>query len=260
MSAPDIAGMVPVAYDAATGNAEWLRAAGLSFHLPYFRDAVRAGLADPARPRLVAPVPCRLEGAPARPALLVFGAGRSGATLLTRLLERPGQLVALREPTALSDCLVAHDGDPPPAVLSALIGALVRGLAARRVVLKLSSWMLPFAPAIVDAAGGAPVILLRRPPAEIGSSFRRRPAAWMDAEPGSVPGWHGDLDAWLAVVTAAAERLAASAAVIEHDEVPAASRVIAAVLGIEPLSDAEEEEICRMHDRRSVIPGRRRQS
>jgi hypothetical protein len=112
--------------------------------------------------------------APARPLHFIFHAGHVGSTLVSRLLEGAGGVLALREPLPLRALAEAHDAlDSPQSLVSpARFADLLRdqivlwsrGFAdTRAVILKATSTAARLAPALLDAAPDARAIYLHLP-------------------------------------------------------------------------------------------------
>lgn len=240
---------IPERCDLRAGVVHWVEAAGLDFSLPFFAATVEAA-AEAGHVRFATGLNA-LGMVPHRPpAALVFSTGRAGSTLLTKLLERPGQLLCLREPTPLND-LLADEGRTPKR-LAQCASALAGASAGRPYLIKFSSWNLLHAPLLLEAFPSVPVIVMRRDPGAIARSFAREPAPWMQC-PDS-PLRTADPEPLIRRLWGIAEDLVRNGAIaVDHDAVVAAAASLSALLALPPLSPTVERRICAEHARH---PGR----
>jgi len=240
-------GAIPFAWHAREKQVDWIAADRLDWSRPFFRDTVAAA-------RAVGSVAFRtgadaLDGRVGQlPSLLVFSTGRAGSTVLTRLLDRPGIFLCLREPDPVNLLLRDIVGGT-----SARIGACARALShavpGGRFALKFSSWNLHVADRLLAAFPNVPAVLLRRDPAATMASFTQEAPAWMDHD-AVLPGLPTTLAGQVGALMRCADWLSARGmTVIDHDDVAAAAAVLAAQLGLAPLLDVQRQAISRVHAR-----------
>lgn len=110
------------------------------------------------------------------PIVVIAHTGRSGSTLLCRMLDGSGALASYREPEALLDALDAHGPWGASVVLAQL--AWHAGAQGRRAAVKLPSHahhLLRTAPPPPSTS----VVILVRDPVEVASSVLADPPAWL---------------------------------------------------------------------------------
>ena len=131
----------------------------------------------------------RAGASTAGPAGIIAHVGRCGSTLLCNLLAASGGWVAIKEPEILNRLLRRRANvpdEPRRETIDALVAGVLHSLAhgvrrdaagaARRCVVKLSSWNLLFADAFIGRLPSTPIVVLTRDPwATVASSLQQLP-------------------------------------------------------------------------------------
>ena len=182
---------LPVSIDLTHGQIEIVDLSSATFEEPFFRDTVeRTRREHPDQLPFMMDLPTFLLRAGSRqvsPDAFVFHVGRCGSTLLTNMLVRGGDYIAVKEPDIVNELaaawLIAMDELRPQvelvtaAVLRILLGAID---SPRRRLLKLAAWNLQMATALLKMFPETAAAFVFRSPYETVASQLHKPPPWLD--------------------------------------------------------------------------------
>jgi hypothetical protein len=178
---------VPVSIDLARAQVELLELGSATFEEPFFRDTVeRTRRERLGGVPLIVDLPTFVLQAnryPAPPDVLIFHVGRCGSTLLTNMLVRGGDYLAVKEPEMLNELVAAWlaSSDELRQKIALVTGAAVRILlgaidSPRRRILKLAAWNVQMATALLEMFHTTRAAFVFRSPAEtVASQLHTRP-------------------------------------------------------------------------------------
>jgi sulfotransferase family protein len=182
---------VPVSIDWVRAQVELLDLGSDTFDEPFFGDTVeRTRREHPAEVPLTVDLPSfvlRAERYPAPPDALVFHVGRCGSTLLTNMLVRSGDYIAVKEPEILNELVAAwlaspdEQRRPMELVTAATVRILLGSIdSPRRRILKLAAWNVQMATALLAMFRTTAAAFVFRSPHETVASQLHKPPAWFD--------------------------------------------------------------------------------
>jgi len=182
---------VPVSIDLRRGQIELADLTSATFEEPFFRDTVeRTRRERPDQLPLMVDLPnflLRAGSCQAPPDALVFHVGRCGSTLLTNMLVRGGDYIAVKEPDIVNQLAAAWliSTDEQRRQVEFVTGAVVRILlgaidSPRRRILKLAAWNVQMATALLTMFPTAAAAFVFRSPYETVASQLHKAPAWLD--------------------------------------------------------------------------------
>lgn len=160
----------------------WMDLRDVPFTEPFFRATVsKASATRPCALSGLDELRGQDQGPTLPPALFVFHASRCGSTLLSQMLATLGSNVVVSEPAVVNGILSAlRPAAEQDELLRLAIRALGRnrGGAARRLIVKFTSWNVLAAAAIHRLFPDTPLLWLQREPLAVVASQAERPAGW----------------------------------------------------------------------------------
>jgi hypothetical protein len=182
---------VPVSIDLTHGQIELVDLSSATFEEPFFRDTIeRMRRERPDQLPIVADLPnflLRAGSCQVSPDAFVFHVGRCGSTLLTNMLVRGGDYIAVKEPDIVNELAAAWLMSTDElrrqvelvtaTVLRILLGAID---SPQRRILKLAAWNVQMATALLRIFPGTAAAFVFRSPYETVASQLHRPPAWID--------------------------------------------------------------------------------
>ncbi len=234
---------------------EWADLSDCRFNARSFRRMIDAWRTNASRPTVWTGVEAldALDGSPSLdPTVIIAHAARCGSTLLAQQLGALDATIIVSEASVIGSALAAAmepDGrDERTRTARQVIRALgrIRFGDEARYVIKLSSSMIRYLPALRRVFPSVPVVWLQRRPQEIIESLLRAPSRWLNVgadEPERLAS--AALHKSMLVFMAARAHLADDMVIVDYSELPdAAWRIVCPAIGISPTS----AELDRMRD------------